>query len=144
MQVAQLSDLGVDGSLNTVAAAPNVLPLGPGQTVVVPPLSSIAVGPFKVAVHSNAGSNSFQNVGAAVLTSPQPTDDRAASPSGNTFPQFTAMVGGTIYGSDGSINQVAPAPLLVDVATPPPLGFQGGPLFLSAPSNLVTFLAGVL
>lgn len=145
LQVYQLTDGDADESPYYVSAAPNVLPLGPGMPTVVAPLSSLLVGPVPVVVHNNAGSNSFQDLGpAGVLVSPQPTDDRSMSDTGRGFPQFTAMVGGTLNGSDGSINQIAPAPLLVDIATPPPLGFQGGPLFLSAPNNLVTFLAGVL
>jgi hypothetical protein len=93
-----------------------------------------------VVVHSNAGANSFQAVGpSGVLTDPQPSYQ-----AGNHFPQFVVLVSATVYGSDGSVNVSGTAPLLVDVVAPPPLGYQGGFLHLSAPNNLVTYLAGVL
>jgi hypothetical protein len=132
------------GDGTSISRAENVLPLGPGMPVIVPAGSTIIVGPFPVVVHSNAGANSFQAVGpSGVLTDPQPSDGRGDQ-AGNHFPQFVVLVGATVYGSDGSINVAGTSPLLVDVVAPPPLGYQGGFLHLSAPNNLVTYLAGVL
>jgi hypothetical protein len=138
LSMAQLGD-GL-----AISRAENVLPLGPGMPVVVPASSTIIVGPFQVVVHSNAGANSFQSVGpAGALTDPQLSEARGDQ-NGNHFPQFVVLVSATVYGSDGSVNVSGTAPLLVDVVVPPPLGYQGGFLHLSAPNNLVTYLAGVL
>jgi hypothetical protein len=144
LQIAELSDFDFDESPYYVPSANNVLPIGAGMPVVVAPSSYLVVGPLPVVVHGNAGSNSFQTVGpAGVLTAPQPSETRGSN-TGNFFPQFTVLVGGTLEGSDGSSNAIGWAPLLVDVVAPPPLGYQGGFLHLSAPNNLVTYLAGVL
>lgn len=136
VSVTQLRD-GTD-----VSCAKPMLPLGPGMPTVVAPGATVLVGPAQLAVHSNSAANSFQNPSS--LIDSQPSDARG-EPTGNHYPQFTVLVGATLYGSDGSINQAGTAPLLVDVVAPPPLGFQGGFLHLSAPNNLVTaYAAGVL
>lgn len=129
-----------DGS--DVSCALPMLPLGPGMSTVVAAGASVLIGPMPLVVHSNSASNSFQNPSS--LIDSQPSDARG-EPTGSHYPQFTVLVGATLYGSDGSINQAGTAPILVDVIAPPPLGFQGGFLHLSAPNNLITAVAaGVL
>lgn len=133
--VTQLDD-GTD-----VSCAKPTLPLGPGMPTVVAAGATVLVGPVMLAVHSNAGANSYQSPNAPVA--PQPSETRGGATS-SKYPQFTVLVGATLYGSDRSINAAGTAPLLVDVVSPPPLGYQGGFLHLSAANNLVTYLAGVL
>jgi hypothetical protein len=135
--VTQLGD-GTD-----VSCAKPTLPLGPGMPTVVAAGATVLVGPVTIAVHSNSGCDPYQSAPQGAYVDPQPSDSRGAA-TGNKFPQFTVLVGATLYGSDGSINFAGTAPLFVDVVSPPPLGFQGGFLSLSAANNLVTFLAGVL
>lgn len=119
-----------------------MLPLGPGMPTVVAAGATILVGPVQLVVYSNGAANPYQNPGSTFDS--QPSASRG-EPTGNHYPQFTVLVGATLYGSDGSINQAGTAPILVDVVVPPPLGFQGGFLHLSAPNNLVTaYVAGVL
>lgn len=129
------------GDGTTVSRAESVLPLGPGMPSVVGAGEYLIIGPVPVVVHSAAAANSYQQVGTpGVLTAPQGAHNRSPGPS----PQFTVLVGAQLQASDGSVNEAATAPLLVDVAVLPPLGWQGGNLTLGAPNNLVTYLAGVL
>jgi len=135
LEVTQLGD----GT--TVSCAKPALPLGPGMPTAVAAGATVLIGPVTLAVHSNAGANSYQSPNAPVM--PQPSETRGEATS-NKYPQFTVLVGATLYGSDHSINAAGTAPIFVDVVSPPPLGYQGGFLSLSAPNNLVTFLTGVL
>lgn len=134
-----VSQLG-DGS--EVSCALPMLPIGPGMPTVVAAGATILVGPMTLVLHSNAASNSFQTVDSSPPVNPQPSDSRLSG--SNEYPQFTVLVGATLYGSDGSINQAGTAPVLVDVVVTPPLGFQGGFLHLHAPNNLANFIAGVI
>lgn len=122
----------------TNATNQSVVPLGPGMTTVVPTLSSITFGPFPIAASSSANVNSFQavnQVGNLFAINPQPSQR----------PQEVLLVGATVYGSDGSVNTAGKAPLLVSYTSTPPVGYQGGPLFLSAPNNLaLAFTVGLL
>ena len=127
-----------------VPCALPMLPIGPGMPVVVPAGGTIIVGPMPLVVHSNGASNSYQSVASpGAPVAPQPSDSRGEA-TGMHYPQFTALIGATLYGSDGSVNVAGTAPLLVDVVVPPPPGYQGGYLHLGTPPNLVTLLAGVI
>lgn len=129
------------GGDSNVSRPGTELPIGPGMATLVPAGGTIVMSPLPVVVHSAAACNSFQAVtGDTVLPGGQNAHVRMPGPA----PQFTVLVGATLQASDGSINEAATAPLLVDVAVPPPLGWQGGTLSLEAPNNLVTYLAGVL
>jgi len=135
--VTQLDD-GTD-----VSCAKPALPLGPGMPTVVAAGATVLVGPVTIAIHNNAGCDPYQSAPQGAWVNSEPSSTRGEA-TGNKFPQFTVLVGATLYGSDRSINAAGTAPLLVDVVSPPPLGFQGGFLHLSAANNLVTYLAGVL
>jgi hypothetical protein len=111
--------------------------------VVVAAGATVLVGPMTLVLHSNAAANSFQTVDANPPVNPQPSDSRGGQTSLH-YPQYTALIGATIYGSDGSINQAGTAPVFVDVVATPPPGYQGGYLHLHEPKNLASFVAGVI
>lgn len=115
------------------AALPTVAAIGQGQTVAVPTLSSINIGPFPVVVPSTASVNAFQTV-----TGPSNTP---INPQGSQPTPVTIVIGADVYGSDGSLNTAGTAALIVGPAVASPAGFQGGYLNQSAPNNLITFLA---
>jgi hypothetical protein len=127
------------GGSRQVPSASGALPTGPGSTGAVPAGGYVVLGPVSVAVHSAAAANSFQAV-AQDTQGQQPAHLYAPGPQ----PQITVLVGATLYVSDGTTSEAATAPLLVDVAVAPPLGWQGGALELASANNLVTYLAGVL
>lgn len=108
----------------------SVVPLGPGMTTVVPPLSSITFGPFPIAPGRAANVNSFAAINQTGNLNP-------INPQGAHRPQQLLLVGATVYGSDGSVNIAGTAALLVSYASTPPLGYQGGFLQFAAPNNLV-------
>lgn len=119
-----------------------ILPLGPGMNTVVAAGATILIGPMPLVVYNGAANNSYQN---PVANSGSQPSASWGGPTSNRYPQFTTIIGATLYGSDGSINQAGTAPVLIDVVSPPPLGYQGGFLHFSAPNNLITgLLAGVL
>lgn len=135
VSVTQLSN-GAD-----VPCALPMLPLGPGMPTVVAAGATILIGPMPIVIYNGAANNSYQN---PVANSGSQPSASWGGPTSNRYPQFTAVIGATLYGSDGSINQAGTAPVLIDVVAPPPLGYQGGALHFSAPNNLVTgLLAGV-
>jgi hypothetical protein len=115
----------------------NEVPIGPGQTSVVPAGGSITIGPMAISIGSAANVNSFQAVNQTGNLSP-------VNPQPSQPPQSLVSVGATFYGSDGSVNVAGAAGALVSYSMPPPLGYQGGFLQLSGPNNLATaFLAGL-
>lgn len=124
-----------------VSAPPMALPVGPGTSTVVPAGGTIVMSPLPVVVHSPAASNSFQ---AATGDTSLPRGQNAHVRMPGPAPQFTVLVGAELQASDGTVNEAATAPLLVDVAVPPPLGRQGGTLQFADPNNLVNMLTGVL
>lgn len=109
---------------------PNVPPVGPGQTVVVPALGSINIGPFPVAVASAANVNPFQMVNQTGNLNP-------VNPQPSQPPQYVMTIGATVQGSDGSTNEAGIGSLLVSYQSNPPLGYQGGFLNFSAPNNFL-------
>lgn len=134
----QFAQYDAAGRPINAAVAQQVPPVAPGQTVVVPALSSITFGPMPVAVGSGSSMNSFY-----AMTAPAGT--ASVNPQLAMPPQTQVLFGGTVYGSDGSANEIGRAGLTVSYMPPPPQAFQGGYLQLSAPNNFVTGLAfGVL
>lgn len=131
------------GNGTSVPCALPMLPIGPGMPVVVAAGATVLVGPMTLVLHSNAAANSFQTVDANPPVNPQPSDSRGGATSLH-YPQYTALIGATLYGSDGSINQAGKAPVFVDVVATPPPGYQGGYLHLHEPKNLANFIAGVI
>ena len=126
-----------DPNKNRLAMAQVSPPIGQGQTVIVPALSSINIGPFPVAIGSAANVNAFQMVqmsGSLSPVNPQPSQPA----------NMTVMVGADVYGSDGSVNQAGEVAILVSGSIQPPPGFQGGVLQFSAPNNAVDYFMGVL
>ena len=119
-------------------SSPPLIPLGPGTTTTVPAGGSITFGPFPVVMASAANANPQQAVnqtGNLNPLNPQPAERV----------QQTFLVGATVYGSDGSINIAGTAPVFVSYTSAPPIGYQGGPMFFSAPNNLALGLtSGVL
>lgn len=115
-----------------------VVPLGPGMTTLVPALGSITFGPFAITMPSGANANPQQalnQVGNLFPLNPQPAER----------PQQLFFVNALVYGSDGSVNTAGTAPFFMSYTAAPPVGFQGGPLFFSAPNNLALgFVTGVL
>lgn len=131
------------GNGTAVPCALPMLPIGPGMPVVVAAGATALVGPVTLVLHSNSAANSFQTVDANPPVNPQPSDSRGGQRSLH-YPQYTALIGATLYGSDGSINQAGTAPVFVDVVVTPPQGYQGGYLHLSEPKNLANLLTGVI
>lgn len=120
------------------AAAPQLPAASPGQTVVVPTLSSITFGPMPVAVGSPASANSFWN--ASVSNTAATPNPQVALP-----PQTQVLIGGTVYGSDGSANTITPIGLTVSYTPAPPVLSQGGALQFASGNNLLTgLMMGVL
>jgi uncharacterized membrane protein len=114
----------------TLPTSPSVPPTGIGQTTVVPANGSIVIGPFPIVFGSAA------YVAGANPSVAQPSSATSpANPQGSQAPQFVALIGATVYGSDASINTAVAAPLLVSHGFPPPLGSQGGFANFSAPTN---------
>jgi len=121
------------GLVNSVAMSPSVPPTGPGQTVSVPALSSITFGPFPMVVGSAANVNSQAAVNQVGNLFP-------INPQGSQPPQTTMLIGATVYGSDGSLNEAGQAGLLVSYTSAPPVAYQGGFLNFAGPNNLITGL----
>lgn len=127
-----------DVSINRTTALPSVPPIGPGMTVTAPAGASISIGPFPVVVASGANVNSFQAINQTGNLNP-------INPQGSQPAQFTVMVGGLVYGSDGSVNTIGEAAILVSYESPPPVAYQGGFLQYASPNNFVSLmLMGVL
>lgn len=120
---------------NRVTPATNAaLPaIGAGQTVVVPTLSSINIGPFPIVCGSAANGNSFQMVSPGA----QPPNAQPSQPL-----QSTLVVGAIINGSDGSSNVAGSAAVLVSYTSTPPLGYQGGFFQFAAPNNFIGLTPG--
>lgn len=133
------------GNGSDVSCARPLLPLGPGMQTVINPGATVLAGPVMIVLHSPSASNSYQTVSptGAPAVDVQPSGSRGGA-TGNHYPEFTVLVGATVYGSDGSVNVAGKAPILVDVVAPPPVGLQGGFLDLARGSNLANYLAGVL
>lgn len=103
--------------------------LGPGQTTVVPSLSSVFFGPFPIVIASASSVNASQAEPAA--RPPEDPFPRQLAHPANTF----VWVGATVTGSDGTINTAARAGLLVGPAVNPPLYSQGGVVQFNGSSN---------
>jgi hypothetical protein len=116
----------VNGNILAAAIGQSMPAMGPGQTVVVPALGTLTFGPFPVVVATAANANPFQ----AVIRGSQPINPQLAMPT-----PVTVQVGGLVYGSDGSVNQVAMAPLIVASAFVPPVGQMGGSAQFNNPNN---------
>lgn len=135
---------GMQVSVSTVAGQytpavnQSLPPMGWGMTTIAPATSSITFGPFPIAAGSASNVNSYAAVNQTGNLNP-------INPQPSQSPQQVLMVGATVYGSDGSINTSGKAPLLVSYVPAPPLNYQGGPLFFSAPNNLALGLTtGIL
>lgn len=129
-----------DTLMNPINAATNkpMPAMGPGQTVVVPALSSLTFGPFPLVFGSASNVDSFQQVDTSGST--QPVDRQIAHP-----PQVVVKVGATVTGSDGSVNTAGVAPILISYTQAPPVSFQGGFLNFASGNNLVLgLMTGVL
>ena len=110
--------------------------MGPGQNVVAATLSSITFGPFPLAVGSAAAASGFGSVPIPALTG----NTELAQP-----PQVQVLLGGVVYGSDGSINIIVPAGVTISYTSTPALLSQGGVINFTQGSNLLTGLVmGVL
>lgn len=107
-------------------------PIGYGQTVSVPTLSSLYFGPFPLAFGSAASANAFQMV---------PPSSQPSNPQGAHKPQQQIFVGATVLGSDGSVNEAGRDGVLVSFAIAPPLGFQGGFTQFAGVNNAVLLAA---
>lgn len=103
-----------------------LIPLIAGFSTV-PALSSLTFGPFPVTLGSAAGGAPS----SMIPPSSQPVNPQASQPLQTLF-----AVGATVYGSDGSVNVAGTAPLLLSYTSPPPIGYQGGPMQFAAPNNL--------
>ena len=101
--------------------------LGPGQTVVVPTLSSVNFGPFPIAIASPSQACSYPPQPSSALN---PTNPNSAMP-----PQTFFFIGADVMGSDGSVNQAGQDGLLVSYTIAPPVGYQGGFAHFSGPNN---------
>jgi hypothetical protein len=123
----------IGAAISYVGAPPSLMPIGPGQTVLVPALGSITIGPFPVAVNSAANANQFQMVN-------QTGNNNPLNPQGSSIPIATLLVGATVQGSDGSTNEAQQAGLIVSYQSQPPLGSAGGFLQFSVPMNFMTGL----
>lgn len=122
-------------TVNQSAVQPALVPIGPGQTVSVPALSSINIGPMSVAMGSAASLNSTQSV--TPVGNPFPLNPQPSQP-----PNPTLVVGATVYGSDGSVNIAVPQGILIYPAINPALGNQGGFFNFGQPGT--NFLTGLL
>jgi hypothetical protein len=115
-----------------------VAPVGLGATVSVPALSSIVIGPTHLAAGSAA---SYSNR----LQSAQPSWSTADNPQPTQVLSYTLVIGAVVNGSDGSINQAAPAGILVCPAQSPVVGLQVGNLDWQFSRNFLNGLVmGVL
>ena len=139
MTFAMLGATGITQGGAGLAYSPSVPPIGPGQALTVPANGSITVGPFYVVIPSVAAANGFQTInpmpGAAVPSLDFDGEGFDSYGPGGGQPQFTILVGATVYGSDGSVNTAGTAPYFVDVNVPPPPGFNGGFAQFGAPTN---------
>ena len=114
---------------------PPLVPIGTGQTVSVPPLSSLNFGPFPLAFGTAAAASSFDMV---------PPGAQPPLTQGSQKPQQQFFVGARVYGSDGSVNESGRAGILVSYTVSPPLGYQGGFAQFANPNNTALLAAGVL
>jgi len=127
-----------DVLVNRSPASPILVPVGPGQTISVPAVSSITIGPMLFTAGSAANASSAQAVSQTGNTSP--VNVQPSQPSNEIY-----QVGAIVSGSDGSVNVAGPAGITVSYSQQPPLGSQGGFLQFSLPANFITGLVtGVL
>lgn len=124
------------GNPVNVAGRPPMPAMGPGQTVVVPTLSSITFGPFPIVIGSAANVNTF-----LAQPSAQPVEDPMPRQVAHRATQLV-QIGGVVYGSDGSINTIVMDSVLVSSSTIPPRLFQGGASDFAAANN--SCLVGVV
>lgn len=129
---------GVTGLPISAAVAPQMPAYGPGQVVVAAALTSITFGPMPVAVGSASNMSSMPQAGYSSGTTP-------FNPQAGQPPQTSILIGATVYGSDGSVNEAGRVGLFVSYVPFPPQAFQGGYMQFSAPNNLMTGISfGVL
>lgn len=117
----------------SLAINPPSVPIGPGQTVSVPALGSINIGPFPIQMAMPANSSSYNSLGPVGTTLTGPS--QLALPS-----QEQIIISALVQGSDGSQNVAADVGLTVSYYTPPPLHSQGGVLQFYRPKNFITGL----
>ncbi len=96
---------GATNPTSSTAAQNNVVATGPGQTVSVPASGTITF-PFGVAIGSAAAGSTFYQMNNGV--GPTPVNSQPSQPL-----TYTMLVGCTVYGSDGSVNEASEASLLV-------------------------------
>lgn len=131
----EMSFLDVNGQAQRPCVNPPVPPIGVGQTVSVPSLSSLTFGPFPLVFGTAAAASSYDMV---------PPGSLPSNPQGAMKPQQRFFVGATVYGSDGSVNEAGRAGILISYTVSPPLGFQGGFAQFANPNNTALLAAGVL
>lgn len=95
----------------------SVPPMGVGQVVVAPALSTITIGPWAIAAGSAAAASSYDMV---------PQSSQPALVQGAIPPQTQLWIGATVYGSDGSVNVCGKTRMLLSYTVNPPRAFQGG------------------
>ena len=122
----------VGNSNQVLPMSPSVPAIGPGATTSVPAGGSITFGPFDIAVGSAARVSAFESVGSGGAANPQPSQPA----------QTNLEVGGTLYGSDGSIHAIRPMSMLLSHSFPPPAGTQGGYLNFAGSANFLGALPG--
>lgn len=129
---------GVTGRPINAAVAPQMPAYGPGQVVVATALTSITFGPMPVATGSASNMSSYPQAGYSSGTTP-------FNPQAGQPPQTSILIGATVYGSDGSVNEAGRAGLFVSYVPFPPQAFQGGYFNFAGPNNFMTGVSfGVL
>jgi len=110
-----------------------VAPIGPGQTTVVPALSSITIGPMYLDLpSSNSNTAAFMGV---PFPGQQWQNTNPALPG-----TLVLAINALVSASDGSFNMASPGGLTVSSYFPPPAGTQGGNLQFGLGANFGNFL----
>lgn len=122
--------------VNSSAAMP-VPATSPGQTITAPALTSITIGPFPITAGS-ASANPFW------MSTPI-AGSAVATPQIGELPITQMILGATVYGSDGSINEAGRVGFTISPNPFPPPTYQGGWLQFNVPNNFVTgLIMGIL
>ncbi len=106
-----------DRSVNQVrpGLAPLALPMGQNQSNIIQAGATVMFGPFPIAIWSSGK----LNVSAMIRP-----DSSPLSTSGS--PQYPVLVGGIVYGSDGTANVASPSRLLISLSSAPARAYVGG------------------
>lgn len=124
----------VGNQLRQAPVVPPSVAFGPGATTSVPATSSIDIGPFPISVVSAANGNPYEMVPASA----QPSNMQLSQPLISNL-----VIGATVFGSDGTVNEASRVQLRISPTSTPPLGYQGGFANFSDGDNANLIAAGV-